>query len=441
MLAPEVEGRPWDEQLAIDDASYRRQLAYLFDRSPFYREKLAEAGFSSAQSASGLADIARLPLTEKRELKATCTPDNPIGAHLCVPSSEIVRIYSTSGTTGTPSYVPLTASDLDNWVTASARTYAASGVTAGQRIVSTYNAGPFVAGAALAAFDRIGLCHIPLGTGNTERLMLAVEQLTPEAAVLTPSYAAYLIDWAAERNVDLAASSVERVLVAGEPGGGEPAFRAKLEAGWGARVTEAMGIGDIGVSLWGECEEQDGMHLGARGFVHAELIDPETGVAVELEDGSTGELVLTHLQHRAAPLLRFRTRDHVHVRMSECRCGRTSPRVRCIGRTDDMLIVRGVNVFPSAVREVVSAFVPQVSGQILVKPQAPGVKQEPPLPVSVELARDATADATLAEAIRDRVRNVLVVQTEIELVPWGSLRRSEYKSTLVAHQFETDGPR
>ena len=227
-------------------------------------------------------------------------------------------------------------------MTASARSYAASGVTAGQRIVSTYNAGPFVAGAALAAFDRIGLCHIPVGTGNTERLMLAVRRLRPEAAVLTPSYAAYLVDWAAERNVDLAASSVERVLVAGEPGGGEPAFRAKLEEGWGARVTEAMGIGDIGVSLWGECEEQDGMHLGARGFVHAELIDPETGVAVDLEDGASGELVLTHLQHRAAPLLRFRTRDHVHVRMSPCRCGRTSPRVRCLGRTDDMLIVRGV---------------------------------------------------------------------------------------------------
>ena len=101
------------------------------------------------------------------------------------------------------------------------------------------------------------------------------------------------------------------MLVAGEPGGGEPAFRAKLEEGWGARVTEAMGIGDIGVSLWGECEEQDGMHLGARGFVHAELIDPGTGAAVELDDGATGELVLTHLRHRAAPLLRFRTRDHV----------------------------------------------------------------------------------------------------------------------------------
>jgi phenylacetate-CoA ligase len=314
MLAPEVEIRPWAEQLAVDDQSYRIQLAYLFDRSAFYREKLAAAGFASDRVAGGLADIAQLPLTEKAELRATCTPDNPIGAHLCVPPSEIVRIYSTSGTTGAPSYVPLTAADLDNWMTASARSYAASGVETGQRIVSTYNAGPFVAGAALGAFERIGLCHIPVGTGNTERLMQAVELLRPEAVVPTPSYAAYLVEWAAERNVELRASSVERVLVAGEPGGGEPGFRAKLEEGWGARVTEAMGIGDIGVSLWGECEERDGMHLGARGFVHAELIEPETGVALAMDDGASGELVLTHLQQRAAPLLRFRTRDHVRVR-------------------------------------------------------------------------------------------------------------------------------
>jgi phenylacetate-CoA ligase len=280
-----------------------------------------------------------------------------------------------------------------------------------------------VAGAALAAFDRIGLTHIPVGTGNTERLVDAIELLEPEAAVLTPSYAAYLAE-----NFDLRDSSVERVLVAGEPGGGEPTFRAKLEDGWGAKVTEAMGIGDIGVSLWGECEEQDGMHLGARGFVHAELIDPETGEAIAIEDGASGELVLTHLQHRAAPLLRFRTRDHVRVRTSPCPCGRTGPRIRCVGRTDEMLIVRGVNVFPSAIREVVSAFAPAVTGNIVVRPQAPGVKQEPPLPVSVELAPDGSVDA---EAIRARLREVLVVQTDVELVPWGSLQRSEYKSKLV----------
>jgi phenylacetate-CoA ligase len=433
MLEPDVELRPWAEQLAIDDESYREQIAYLFARSAFYREKLSAADLSSAREAGGLAEIAALPLTEKRELKATCTPDNPFGAHLCASPDEIVRIYSTSGTTGTPTYIPLTAGDLENWVTGSARSYAASGVAAGARFVSTYNAGPFVAGAALTAFDRAGLCHIPVGTGNTDRLMLTIERLRPEAAAFTPSYAAYAIEWAEGRSFDLRGSSVQRVLVAGEPGGGEPAFRARLEEGWGAKVTEAMGIGDIGPSLWGECEEQDGMHLGARGFVHAELIDPETGSAVELEDGATGELVLTHLRHRAAPLLRFRTRDHVHVRTSPCPCGRTGPRLRCIGRTDDLLIVRGVNVFPSAVREVVSAFMPQVSGNILVRPQTQGVKQEPPLPVSVELARHAIGDSSLADTIRDRLRSVLVVQTRIELVPWGSLQRSEYKSKLVDH--------
>ena len=433
MLDPDVETRPWAEQLALDDAAYRAQLSYLFDQSAFYREKLRAAGFASAESAGALGEIAGLPFTEKHELRATCTPDNPIGAHLCARDDEIVRIYSTSGTSGSPSYIPLTADDLDNWVSGSARSYAASGVVAGQRVVSTYNAGPFAAGAALASFERIGLCHIPVGTGNTERMMRAIELLRPEAAVLTPSYAAYVIEWAADRGLRLRNSSVERVLVAGEPGGGEPGFRERLEEGWGARVTEAMGVGDIGVSIFGECEEQDGMHLGARGFVHVELIDPATGDALDLADGATGELVLTHLRHRAAPLLRFRTRDHVRVWTSPCPCGRTSPRLRCIGRTDDMLIVRGVNVFPAAVREVVSAFAPAVSGHILVKPRAQGPRQDPPLPVSVELAEGRSADPALAQSIRERLRDVLVVQTDVDLVPWGSLARSEYKSKLVEH--------
>jgi phenylacetate-CoA ligase len=433
ILAPEVETLPWEEQLAADDEPYRAQLRYLFERSAFFGERLRAAGFASAEAAGGLAGIAALPLADKHELKATTTPENPIGAHLCAEPGEIARIYSTSGTTGTPSYIPLTAGDVDNWVTGSARSYAASGIAPGERIVSTYNAGPFAAGAALASFERIGLCHIPVGTGNTERLVRAIGLLAPEAAVLTPSYAAHLIEWTAERDIDLRASSVRRVLVAGEPGGGEPAFRARLEEGWGAQVTEAMGIGDIGVSLFGECEAQDGMHLGARGFVHLELIDPDSGAALALEDGGSGELVLTHLRHRAAPLLRFRTRDHVEIRMGTCSCGRTGPRVRCLGRTDDMLIVRGVNLFPAAVREVVSAFEPRVTGHVLVRPTDAGVKQEPPLPVSVELARGASADEALAEAIRDRLRSALLVTTRVDLVPWGTLQRSEYKSKLVEH--------
>ena len=430
MLEPDIESAPWEDQARSDAPLYLEQIEYLFERSRFYRGKLERAGFATHGAVGGLEGIEGVPLTEKDELRASRTPEEPIGAHLTAGRNEIARIYSTSGTTGTPSFIPLTAADLEIWVRTSARSYAASGVVSGERIVSTYNAGPFVAGATLDAFERLGLCVIPVGSGNTERLMAAVNLLQPTAVALTPSYALHLAEWARERGMDLAKSGVKRVMVAGEPGGGEPAMRAKLEAAWGASVVEAMGIGDISVSLWGECEQKQGMHFGGRGFVHVELIDPETGAAKPIVDGAAGELVLTHLVNRSAPLLRFRTRDHVRMSIGLCACGRTSPRVRCIGRTDDMLIVRGVNVFPSAVREVVNEFAPAVAGIIVIKPRAKGVRQEPPLPVSVEIAGNTDVEG-LAERIRARIREKLLVATEVELLPPGSLQRSEYKSKLV----------
>jgi phenylacetate-CoA ligase len=429
MVEPEIESAPWEGQAEHDEPLYRAQIAYLFERSVFYRDKFARAGFKTPADVGGLADLAALPFTEKDDLRRSRTPDEPIGTHRTAASDAIVRIYSTSGTTGTPSYIPLVSSDVEVWVRTSARSYAASGLTRGERIVSTYNAGPFVAGAALDAFGRLGLCHIPVGTGNTERLIAAVDLLKPTVVAVTPSYAMHLAEWAAKRGFDLAGSSVRRVMVAGEPGGGEPALRAKLEAAWGASVTEAMGIGDISVSLWGECEAKAGMHFSGRGFVHFELIDPASGAPVEMRDGAEGELVLTHLVNRSAPLLRFRTRDHVRLGFGRCACGRTAPRVRCIGRTDDMLIVRGVNVFPSALREVVAQFAPEVTGFIMVRPSVPGVRQEPPLRVVVEAAPGAGDD--LAERIRARIRDTLIVSTHIELVAAGSLPRSEYKSKLV----------
>ena len=222
-----------------------------------------------------------------------------------------------------------------------------------------------------------------------------------------------------------AGTGLDRIIVGGEPGGGEETFRGKLEAAFGARVYEIMGIGDIAASLWGECEAQAGMHFSGEGIVHVELIDPDTGRTVELKDGATGELVYTHLRREAAPLLRFRSRDHVRVWVSACSCGRTSHRVRCIGRTDDMLIVRGVNVFPTAVREVVARFQPRVTGAIQIRPRRRGVKQDPPLPVVVE------GDASLGEAIAKEIRNTLLFTAEVRLVKPQSLPRSDYKSKLV----------
>jgi phenylacetate-CoA ligase len=430
MFEPEIEALPFESQAAIDDVLYRRQIAYLFANSRFYRDKLTAAGFATPEAVGGLDAIAALPTTEKDEIRQTRSDEEPVGTHLCVPLRDTARIFSTSGTTGTPSYIPLTARDIANWTRISARTYSAAGIRRGDGLVSTYGGGPFVAGITFDAFNLIGVSHIPIGGGNTDRLMTTVRLLKPDAIALTPSYALHLAEWARDRGIDTRASSVSKLLVAGEPGGGEPAMRKQLEEAWGATVTEAMGIGDISASLWGECPEQGGMHFSGRGLVHFELIDPETGTALPLADGAEGELVYTHLAQEAVPLLRFRSRDHVRVWTGRCACGRTAPRVRCIGRTDDMLIVRGVNIFPSALREIVGGFGAEVSGVISVRPRRSGFRQDPPLKVLVE-SGGADASTDLAERIRHRIRDVLLVTTEISLVPFESLPRSDYKSKLV----------
>ena len=397
---------------------YPAQIARLFERSPFYREKLRAAGFSSAAALGGIERIAELPFTEKDELRRSQAAHPPLGEHAAIPISEAARIYSTSGTSGAPLYIPLTRHDVEQWREIGRRTYSCNGLKAGERVVTTYGAGPFVAGASLAAFEAIGTVHIPTGVGNTEKVLTALERLQAEALACTPSYALYLSE-------KVKRHALQRIIVGGEPGGGEASFRAKLEAAFGCKVYEIMGIGDIAASLWGECPAQAGMHFSAEEFIHVELIDPDTGLQKALSDGNTGELVYTHLEREAAPLLRFRSRDHVQVWTSPCACGRTALRARCIGRTDDMLIVRGVNVFPSAVREIVARFQPRVTGAILIRPRARGVKQEPPLPILVE------GEAQVGETIAREIRGALTFTPEIRMVPPQSLPRSDYKSKLV----------
>jgi len=336
----------------------------------------------------------------------------------------VARIYSTSGTSGAPCYIPLTRNDLEDWRGIARRSYSRSGLAAGELMVTTYNAGPFVAGAALDAFDSLGITHIPLGTGNTERLIEALWRLKPQTLVTTPSYALHVSEKAEVHGL-------KRVLVAGEPGGGEPAFRKRLEERFRASVYEVMGIGDVAASLWGECPEQAGMHFSGGESIHVELIDPDSGKPAEMKDGAEGELVYTHLRREAAPLLRFRSRDHVRVWVSKCVCGRPSLRVRCIGRTDDMLIVRGVNVFPSAIRELVGRFQPRVTGAMVLRPRRRGVRQEPPLPVVVEVADGVLPELELASAIQHEIRSTLLVAAQVTLVAARSLPRSEYKSKLV----------
>jgi phenylacetate-CoA ligase len=413
------------------DALYRTQIAGLFGRSPFYADKFRAAGFASAADVGGLDRIAALPFTTKDELRKSQADSPPLGRHAGLSLDEAARVYSTSGTSGVPCYIPLTRDDLREWRDIAKRSYRRSGLAPGERVVTTYNAGPFVAGAALDAFDELGVTHIPVGTGSTERLVTALRMLSPHTLVCTPSYALHIAEWALGRGWSVAEAGLRRILVAGEPGGGEESFRRTLETHYRAPVYEIMGIGDIAASLWGECKAQAGMHFSAEGIVHVELVDPESGSPVPFADGATGELVYTHLRRQAVPLVRFRSRDHVVTYASRCSCGRSSLRVRCIGRTDDMLIVRGVNVFPAAVREVVARFAPRVTGAIEVRPRRRTVKQDPPLPVVVELADTEQPGASLADEIAAEIRAALTFAAEIRLVPPRSLPRSEYKSKLV----------
>jgi len=427
-----VETRPVDAQFAIDRKSYRKQVEYLFANSPFYQKKLEAAGFRNPGDVGELDDIANLPFTEKDELRRTQATVPPFGDHLACRPETLRRVYSTSGTTGVPCYIGLTSQDLEIYATNVARGYTAAGFRPGQRIAVGFNAGPFVAGAVYYGFDKIGCTVIPVGTGNTERLVGAIQQLGATGISCTPSYGLHLIDWCQQRGIDTRALGLTNMITAGEPGGGDPLIRERIEGAFGCKVRESMGIGDISLSAWAEDDDGQGMHFMARGFVHVELIDPESGEPRPWEHRAEGELVYTALARDAMPLLRFRSRDHVIVNMEPNPLGRTGPRIRCIGRTDDMLIVRGVNLFPSALRSILKEFMPYVSGMLQVRPKSEGVLQSPPLPVVVELGKSClTPPESLRQRIVDEIRSRLLVTTDVELVPYGTLPRETYKSKLI----------
>lgn len=429
---PEIETRDPKEQFKIDSQQYTRQIEYLFKHSAFYQKKLREAGFQNASDVGSLENLSELPFTEKDELRKSQADTPPFGAHLACDPGQLKRVYSTSGTTGVPCYIGLTRNDLDIYATNVARGYTAAGFTPSHRLAVGFNAGPFVAGAVYYGFDKLGCTVIPVGTGNTERLITAVQKMHADGISCTPSYALYMIDWCNQHGIDTNSLGIKNMITAGEPGGGDPMIRDKIETAFGCKVRESMGIGDISLSVWAEDDDGKGMNFIARGFAHVELVNPQTGQVLPWEHEAEGELIYTSLQHEAMPLLRFRSRDHVIVNMQDNPTGRTGPRIRCIGRTDDMLIVRGVNLFPSAIRSILKEFSPDVGETFLIKPKVRGISQIPPLPLVVELAQAVKAvPEGLKERMTTEIRSRLLVSTDISIVPYGSLPRETYKSTLV----------
>ncbi len=430
-LASDVSRLPRHEVRLLQEDLLQQQLDYLLERSPFYREKFAAAGVD-ARTVRSVADLSRLPFTEKSELRSSQIAAPPLGDHAAVPLRDVVRVHASSGTTGRPSYVGVTARDADAWAEVAARVYECQGITQDDVVVHGLALGFFVGGLPLAeGVQRLGATFVPVGIGATDRLIQSSRDLGATVLSCTPSFARYLIEYVRERlGQDPRDLGFRRVLVGAEPGGSIPAVRQEIEAAFGAQVFESVGNADVFPIYSAMCEAFEGNHLLAEDHVIFELIDPDTGDVVPWADGVEAELVTTHLVRECVPLVRFRTRDRVRVTMGSCPCGRQSPRITCIGRTDDLLIVNGVNVWPSAISDVVSSMLPRTTGALEVL-----LAQEPPLvepPVHVRVEYDTGRDLeTLKHDLERALRDRLIARCEVELVPRGTLQRSEGKTRLV----------
>jgi phenylacetate-CoA ligase len=434
---PIIEAMEPYEQREMQCAKLKRQLSYVLECSPFYRRKFDEAGFDAARVGDA-SDLLHAPFTRKEELRESQIESPPLGEHAAADMREVVRVHSSSGVTGRPSYVGITRHDRDVWTEVVSRVYYCEGLRSSDVLIHGFGLGFFVGGLPLKdAIENIGAAFVPIGAGASHRLITSIQNLEGTVLTCTPSYAQYLTEyvrgWFGMEPEQL---GLRRVMLGAEPGGGIPAIRQKISDDFGALVTEGFGNADLIAVYAGSCDAADGMHFLAPDYMHVEIIDPITEEVLEWEEGVEGELVATHIDRECCPLVRFRTRDRIKVRMSPCGCGRTGPRWTCVGRTDDMLIVRGVNVWPSAIADVVGCLRPRTTGAVQILLGAPGPKVDPPLKLQVEYGPEATALDALKRELEGLLRERLVVDCDVDLMPPGTLPRFEMKAQPIRKLYD-----
>ncbi len=392
------------------------QLAYLEAASPFYAERLRGARVETA------ADLARLPLTTKEELRDGQRRQPPFGVHLCAPPERLVRMHVTSGTTGEPVAVGFTQRDHEANSAVGGEAFRIAGLRPDDTVAHCLNYALYAGGIAdHMALEASGATVVPVGTGQSRRLLELIPRLRITALFGTLSFPAYLAARARETGIEPRELGLRHIVTAGEPGAGLAAVREQIEGGWGATVADTFGMSDVWSTMGGACGEGEGLHLTVAQHAVMELIDPDSGAPLELEDGATGELVWTHMRREASPLLRYRSGDLAQVWTAPCACGRAGPRIRIDGRRDDMLRVQAVNVYPQAIGAVLAD-----SGLGRHCVVAEGDPIDPPLRVYVE-APDHLETRALEERLHARLQTRFAV-TRLEP---GSLEVAEHKTRIV----------
>jgi phenylacetate-CoA ligase len=422
---PAAETLPREKLRALQLRRLKLTVKNAHDNVPLHRQRLKANGVKPADIRS-LDDLAALPFTMKSDLR----DHYPFGM-FARPREELVRLHASSGTTGKPTVVGYSAKDIATWADLMARTMACAGARPGDVIHNAYGYGLFTGGlGAHYGGERLGATVVPMSGGNTERQIVLLQDFGARVLCATPSYALSIAEVAEKQGIDLRRSNLEIGIFGAEPW--SEAMRKELDARLGIKAVDIYGLSEIlGPGVAAECvEARDGLHGWEDHFLF-EVIDPETGKQVP--EGESGELVITTLTKEALPMLRYRTRDITRVSRERCGCGRTHLRIRRItGRNDDMLIIRGVNVYPSQVEAVLVGF-PDVAPyyQLVVERRGPMDHLTVEVEIAQSLSATAVAYAVVAEQLQRHIKSMIGVTTEVVMKQPGDIPRSQGKAVRV----------
>jgi len=440
--------RYWNEAIeTINERDLRRlererlreQIDYNYHSSPFYRATLDEVGIKPGEIRF-VEDLARVPFMEKREVAASQADGTLLGINQCASLDEIVRIQATGGTTGQPIRIGLTRRDIADYCETGARALWTMGCRPGDIVFECMNYNLYSGGLSdHLTLEAVGAATIPFGVGNSDRLLTMMAGLKDDLCIwATPSYAIRLAEVAEQLGIEPRSIKLRKGFFSGEAGMQVPGYREKIEAIWGMVARDQYGTGELGIHS-GECEERNGVHFGGTGIVLAELIDPDTGSVRPFEDGAQGEVVYTSIRRQACPLMRMRSHDLMQVFTEPCRCGRTSFRLRILGRSDDMFIVKGVNVFPLSIQAVLMKLAPRITGEFrVILDRPPPIDY--PVPVTVELAREVPAalHAELRREVTASLQRELNFTAAVAFVVPGGIA-SERKTRRVVRTYRGEG--
>jgi len=403
----------YSEQRREQEVALSKQLDRVWEGSCFYRKLWGEPPTTSTFEG--------LPFVTKKDFHEALQ-SGFLGSNLCCAPEDLVHIHTSSGTSGRPTYFGLTARDYAAWMKIFIRGFELAGIQKGDRVLQCFAMSRGYAGGVpmIEAFEAMGCVALPIGAeAGSVRLVDAIRQLRPNVLYTSPSMARRLAGvYREEIGKAASESSIRLILTGGEPGAGDPDSKRALGQLWGAEVRECGGGTDVSPLMVVECEAHDGLHFVAGDEVLLELIDPDDLTLVPLSGRAKGEIVYTHLDREANPVVRMRHGDLVEVTTDRCRCGLHSPRLWFRGRSDDMLIVKGVKIFPSNVQAVVSEFAPDLSGVFIIRKPRLGTIDGSLTVVCESLHPE---DLSLKERLERRAREVIGVRIECELVSTGAL--------------------